>query len=693
MPGAGSAAAATTAAAMPGLRAAAPRLLRRALHQRSVAAAATTAASVSSSPSSSLRCREFPGPLVTTTPLSAQKALKRSRGLRVFATQAVEEVVEREPVVKAPKEEAAPMVHLPTNEESDHLLRIRHTSAHVMAMAVQKLFPKAQVTIGPWIDKGFYYDFDLPEPFTDKDLRKIEKEMKKIIKRNLPLRREEVSREEAAARIKSINEPYKLELLDSIKTEPITIYHIGDEWWDLCAGPHVETTKDLPADGFELESVAGAYWRGDEKNAMLQRIYGTAWESKEQLLAYQVQKEEAKRRDHRRIGQDLNLFSLQEDVGGGLVFWHPKGALIRNIIETYWKEKHMDRGYDLLYTPHVAKLDLWKTSGHFDFYSESMFNPIQVDDEQYQLRPMNCPFHIAIYKDTLRSHRQLPIRWAELGTVYRYERSGTMHGLFRVRGFTQDDAHIFCLPNQIAPEILGVLNLVEEVLSAFGFKTFEVNLSTRPEKSVGSDEIWELATSALQEALASKGWEYKVDAGGGAFYGPKIDIKIRDAIGRYWQCSTIQVDFNLPERFQMEYVDADQQRKRPIMIHRALLGSIERFFGVLVENYAGDFPLWLAPVQARIMCVSDDQMDYAEEVRAELKKQGFRVEVAGGERLGKLIRNAETQKIPAMLIIGAKEAETKQVTLRTRAAGELGSKSVADVVELMRVALVNKSVL
>ncbi|CAI7912512.1 unnamed protein product [Closterium sp. NIES-53] len=583
-----------------------------------------------------------------------------------------------------------PREPLPTNESSEKLLRIRHTSAHVMAMAVQRLFPKAQVTIGPWIQNGFYYDFDLDEPLTDKDLKKIKKEMDKIIFKNLPLRREEVSREEAARRIKEINEPYKLELLDSIKTEPITIYHIGDEWWDLCAGPHVESTGKLPRRAIELQSVAGAYWRGDETRAMLQRIYGTAWESEAQLLQYRQQVEEAKRRDHRRLGKELGLFSIQEDAGGGLVFWHPRGARVRAMIEEHWRKEHLRRGYELLYTPHMAKLDLWKTSGHYEFYRENMFDQMEVEEEHYQIRPMNCPFHIMLYNDSLHSYRDLPIRWAELGTVYRYERSGTMHGLFRVRGFTQDDAHIFCLPSQIRDEIRGVLDLTEAMLTDFGFQQLEINLSTRPEKSVGDDAIWEQATQALREALQDKGWDYTVDEGGGAFYGPKIDVKIMDAIGRKWQCSTIQVDFNLPHRFNMVYADADGTRRPPIMIHRAIFGSLERFFGILIENYAGDFPLWFAPTQLRLLPVTDSEVPFCKEVVATLLERGIRAEVASGERLGKLIRNAETQKIPVMAVVGPREVESRSLNVRTRKGAELGVLSVEEVARKIEEAVASK---
>lgn len=596
-------------------------------------------------------------------------------------TEAEEEVVEQKRVV------------LPTNESSEYLLRIRHTSAHIMAMAVQKLYPNAQVTIGPWIEKGFYYDFDMEEPLAEKDLKKIKKEMDRIISRNFPLRREEVSRGEAQRRIQDINEPYKLEILESIKTEPITIYHIGEEWWDLCAGPHVESTGKLNKKAIELETVAGAYWRGDEKNKMLQRIYGTAWETEEQLKAYQVQKEEAKRRDHRRLGQELDLFSVQEDAGGGLVFWHPKGSIVRLLMEDLWKQRHVQRGYNLLFTPHVAKAELWKTSGHLDFYRESMFDQMEIENDLYQLRPMNCPYHIQIYKSKLRSYRDLPFRVAELGTVYRYEKSGTLHGLFRVRGFTQDDAHIFCLPSQIKDEIRGVLDLTEDLLSEFGFKTYEVNLSTRPEKAVGSDEIWERATIALKEALDDKGWDYVYDEGGGAFYGPKIDLKIEDAIGRKWQCSTIQVDFNLPERFKLLYVDSATERKQPIMIHRAILGSLERFFGILIENYVGDFPLWLSPVQARILPVTDTEVPYCQKVVKKLLELNIRAEMESGERLGKLIRNAEVQKIPLMAVVGPKEVETETLTVRTRHGGELGTMSMDEIAARIQAAVACKGLL
>ena len=562
---------------------------------------------------------------------------------------------------------------LPKTSESPQLLKIRHSMSHVMAMAVQQLFPNARVTIGPWTETGFYYDFDNPDPFTEADLKAIKKAMIKIINQKLPLERVEVSRAEAETRIKAQNEPYKLEILEGLQ-EPITLYTLGEKWWDLCAGPHVEHTGQLNAKAFELESVAGAYWRGDENRQQLQRIYGTAFETPEQLSEHKRRIEEAKRRDHRRIGTDLDLFSIEDEAGAGLVFWHPRGARMRLLIEDFWREAHFAGGYELLYTPHVADIDLWKTSGHLDFYSESMFGPMTVDEREYQLKPMNCPFHVLTYASTLRSYKELPIRWAELGTVYRYERPGVMHGLMRVRGFTQDDAHVFCLPEQISDEILKILDLTETILSAFDFRNYEINLSTRPEKSIGDDAVWDLATKGLTEALQRKGWDYKIDEGGGAFYGPKIDLKIEDAIGRMWQCSTIQLDFNLPERFGLEYVAADGSRQRPIMIHRAIFGSLERFFGIMTENYAGDFPFWLAPEQIRLLPVTDEVMAYAETLQSELTAAGIRSRIdRSGERLGKLIRSGEQQKIPVLAVIGAQEAEQGTLSLRSRRQGDLGS--------------------
>jgi threonyl-tRNA synthetase len=478
-----------------------------------------------------------------------------------------------------------------------------------------------------------------------------------------------------------------LEILESIKTEPITIYHIGegdDTWWDLCAGPHVDSTGTLPKKAIELQSVAGAYWRGDEKREMLSRIYATAWHDPGQLKAYKKRVEEAKKRDHRVLGKKLDLFSIQEDAGGGLVFWHPKGSKIRANIEDFWRDAHIRNGYDIVYTPHIANVDLWKTSGHFDFYKEGMFDQMDVEGQEYQIKPMNCPFHCIMYKDDLRSYRDLPLRWGELGTVYRYERSGTLHGLMRVRGFTQDDAHIFCLPEQLTDEIVGVLDLTEEILSKFGFTDYDIMLSTRPEKSVGSDKIWDDATEALRGALERKGWDYGIDEGGGAFYGPKIDLKIRDAIGRTWQCSTVQCDFNLPERFDLTYKTSEGTTERPIMVHRAIFGSIERFFGILVENCAGDFPLWLAPVQLKICPVTESVHDYCHEVKAKAAKAGIRVEVDRGvDRLPKQVRNAEKGKVPIMAIVGVKEMETGELAIRRKGMGDVGSFTVDDFITNM----------
>ena len=582
---------------------------------------------------------------------------------------------DQEPVSSAAATTPAPVV-LPKTSENQQLLKIRHSMSHVMAMAVQKLFPQAQVTIGPWTESGFYYDFDNPEPFSEADLKAIKKEMGKIIGRKLPLERIEVSREAAEAKIRALNEPYKLEILEGLQ-EPITLYTLGSQWWDLCAGPHVENTKELNPKAFELESVAGAYWRGDETKAQLQRIYGTAWETPEQLAEHKRRKQEALRRDHRRIGKDLDLFSIEDEAGAGLVFWHPRGARMRLLIEEFWRQAHFEGGYEILYTPHVADISLWKTSGHLDFYAESMFGPMQVDEREYQLKPMNCPFHVLTYASKLRSYRELPIRWAELGTVYRYERPGVMHGLMRVRGFTQDDAHVFCLPEQISDEILRILDLTERILSTFDFNTYEINLSTRPEKSIGDDAVWDLATKGLIEALERKGWAYKIDEGGGAFYGPKIDLKIEDAIGRMWQCSTIQLDFNLPERFQLDYIASDGSKQRPIMIHRAIFGSLERFFGIMTENYAGDYPFWLAPEQIRLLPVTDEVQPYAGQLLDQLTGVGIRATVdRSGDRLGKLIRNGEQMKIPVLAVIGAKEAAQGAVSLRSRRDGDLGMVAV-----------------
>ncbi|MCL5104446.1 MAG: threonine--tRNA ligase [Armatimonadetes bacterium] len=558
---------------------------------------------------------------------------------------------------------------------------LRHSTAHVMAHAVRNLRPDAKVAIGPAIEDGFYYDFGVIEPFTPEDLERFSEEMEKIIKANRPFVRREVTRDEALELFK--DEPYKVELIRELpEDEVITVYEEGD-FVDLCRGPHVASTGEVKA--FKLLKTSGAYWRGDEHNARLQRIYGTAFASQKDLDDYLTMLEEAEKRDHRKLGRDLDLFSLQEEAGPGLVFWHPKGALIRKQIEDYWRNEHLANGYDLIFTPHIARQELWKTSGHLDFFNENMYQPMDVDGSPYLIKPMNCPFHLLIYKSKVRSYREFPIRWAELGTVYRYERSGVLHGLMRVRGFTQDDAHILCTRDQLDSETKRVIDFVLTVLRRFGFSEYEVYLSTRPEKYVGEPEVWEQATESLRAALEDQKLDYKIDEGGGAFYGPKIDVKIKDAIGRVWQCSTIQVDFNEPERFDLTYVGQDNQQHRPIMIHRALLGSLERFMGVLTEHYAGAFPLWLAPVQAVVIPIADRHIEYAQSVVAKLKAEGFRSEVDDrNEKTGYKIREAQLQKIPYMLIVGDREAEAGAVSVRSRAEGDRGACGVDDLVSELK---------
>ncbi|HLO51202.1 MAG TPA: threonine--tRNA ligase [Kamptonema sp.] len=604
--------------------------------------------------------------------------------------------------ISSPESPSAPeqpaKIHLPRTSESESLKKIRHTTSHVMAMAVQKLFPKALVTIGPWIENGFYYDFDIPEAFTEKDLKAIKKEMVKIINRKLPLIREEVSREEAQRRIKEINEPYKLEILEGL-TEPITIYHLGEEWWDLCAGPHLENTSELNPKAIELESVAGAYWRGDETKAQLQRIYGTAWENPEQLQEYQRRKEEALRRDHRKLGKELGLFIFADVVGPGLPLWTPKGTILRSILEDFLKQEQVKRGYLPVVTPHIGRVDLFKTSGHWQKYKEDMF-PMMAEDEEsakaeqgFVLKPMNCPFHIQIYKSELRSYRELPMRLAEFGTVYRYEQSGELGGLTRVRGFTVDDSHLFVTPEQLDAEFLSVVDLILSVFKSLQLKNFKARLSFRDptsDKYMGSDEVWEQSQGAIRRAVETLGMNYFEGIGEAAFYGPKLDFIFSDALDREWQLGTVQVDYNLPERFDLEYVAEDGTRKRPVMIHRAPFGSLERLIGILIEEYAGDFPVWLAPIQVRLLPVSNDFLPFAQEVAAKMRILGIRAEAdASNERLGKLIRNAEKDKIPVMGIVGAKEVESNSVSIRTRASGELGIISVDRVIERMKGAIAN----
>ncbi|QMU55977.1 MAG: threonine--tRNA ligase [Candidatus Mycalebacterium zealandia] len=565
---------------------------------------------------------------------------------------------------------------------AEGLALIRHTAAHVMAEAVQGLFQNVKVTIGPVIEDGFYYDFDTPEPFTPEDLEKIEKRMEEIVSEDRPLERKTVSRSQAVKTFSDMGETYKVEIINDLPEDSeITIYDQG-KWFDLCRGPHAPSTGAVKA--FKLTSSGGAYWRGVETNPMLQRIYGTAFADRKDLKKHLAMLEEAKKRDHRKLGKELGLFTLTDEVGPGLVLWHPKGARVRGIIEDFWRTEHRKAGYDILYTPHLARLDLWKTSGHTDFYTESMFAPSQIDNSDYQIKPMNCPFHILIYKSDVRSYRELPLRWAEIGTVYRYERSGVLHGLLRVRGFSQDDAHIFCRPDQIGDEVGGVLDLTLLFLKKFGFDNFEVFLSTRPDKFVGSEEDWETATEAMKSALAAKGFEYSIDEKGGAFYGPKIDLKIKDVLGRSWQCSTVQLDFNLPKRFDMAFVGEDNSRHVPIMIHRAIFGSLERFFGILVEHYGGAFPLWMSPTQVRVATVTDKQIDYAKSVADALKEKGIRVEEDfRNEKLGYKVREAQVMKIPYLLVIGEKEAASAVVAPRKYGSENLNPMGIGEFIEML----------
>ncbi|HZS11344.1 MAG TPA: threonine--tRNA ligase [Nitrospirales bacterium] len=558
-----------------------------------------------------------------------------------------------------------------------------HSSTHIMAQAVKEVFPTAQMTIGPAIEDGFYYDFAFERPFTPEDLEKIEARAREIIRANRPFARLEMPRRQAIDFFRNQGEQYKAEIIEGIPDDTVSLYSQGEQFIDLCRGPHLPTTGAVGA--IKLLTSAGAYWRGDERNPMLQRIYGTSFPTQAELDAHLAKLEEIKRRDHRKLGKELDLITIQDEIGPGLVLWHPKGALIRLLIENFWREQHVKHGYELVYSPHVARLDLWRTSGHVDYYRENMFAPMKVENSEYQLKPMNCPFHIMIYKSHLRSYRDLPIRYGELGTVYRYERTGVLHGLLRVRGFTQDDAHLFCRPDQIESEVSRVLEFTFFVLRTFGFSEFEVYLSTRPEKAVGSEENWAQATGALEAALKGRGVAYRVDPGEGVFYGPKIDIKIKDVLGRAWQCSTVQVDFNNPERFDLSYTGEDGKAHRPIMIHRALMGSIERFFGILVEHYAGAFPTWLAPVQARVLAITDKQRAYAETIVTQLRDTGFRVEAdVRNEKVGFKIREAEKAKIPYMLVVGDREMEAGTVSVRGRSGANLGSLTIPAVIDRMR---------
>ncbi len=566
---------------------------------------------------------------------------------------------------------------------SEKLEAMRHSASHVMAEAVKSMFSGAKFGIGPAIEDGFYYDFELPRTLNPEDLTAIETKMTEIISANGPFVQRDISKDEAKDLF--ADQPYKLELIDELPDEKVSIYRQGG-FVDLCKGPHVETTGQIKA--FKLLNIAGAYWRGDEKNPMLQRIYGTAFASNKDLKKHLADLEEAAKRDHRRLGKDLELFSMHDEAGAGLAYWHPKGGMVRKLIEDFWRDEHIKRGYDIVYTPHIAKLDLWRVSGHLDFYRDSMYSSMDIDGQDYQIKPMNCPAHILMYKNRLRSYRELPMRWAELGTVYRYERSGALHGLTRVRGFTQDDAHIFCTPDQLEDEVADVVEFALFMLRSFGFSEYEIYLSTRPDKYVGSVEVWDMATETLKKALERLKIDYTVDPGEGVFYGPKIDIKLKDALGRTWQGPTTQVDFNLPERFDVNYIGQDSAEHRIVMVHRTVLGSMERFMGCLIEHYGGAFPVWLAPVQTVLIPIADRHVDYAEKVADKLKAAGLRVEVdARGERMNLKIRDAQMQKVPYMLIVGDKEAEDSTVSVRTREGADLKGQSIDAFLTLVQGAI------
>jgi threonyl-tRNA synthetase len=588
------------------------------------------------------------------------------------------------------------------NDHDEQLHKLRHSTAHVMAEAVLEMFPEGKLAFGPPIENGFYYDFDLPRALTPEDLEEIEGRMKEIIQGNYPFEHRDVSVDEAKAMF--ADQPYKIDQIEKLASgeedehgeagaEPVSQMSIYSHrnFVDLCRGPHLDDTGQIQWNAFKLLNVAGAYWRGDENQPMLQRIYGTVWPSKKELKEHLAWLQEIEKRDHRRLGKELDLFSFHEEAGAGLVYWHPKGARVRAIIEDFWRQQHYAGGYEVVYSPHIGRARLWETSGHLDFYSESMYSPMDIDGIEYYLKPMNCPFHIKMYQSKRRSYRELPMRWAELGTVYRYERSGVLHGLMRVRGFTQDDAHIFCTPDQIVDEILEVLRFSLRLLEAFGFSEFKAYLATRPEKAVGEPARWDQAIESLKRAIAIEALPYEVDEGGGAFYGPKIDLHLRDALGRSWQMTTIQFDFNLPDRFDLKYIGPDGLEHRPYMVHRALLGSVERFFGVLIEHYGGAFPVWLAPVQADVIPIADRHNAFAFEVAAQLKAANLRVEDDdSSDRMQAKIRQAQLQKVPYMLIIGDREMEAGAVAVRLRNGQDLGAQPISDFVALAQAAIDEK---
>jgi len=561
-----------------------------------------------------------------------------------------------------------------------------------MAEAVLRLFPTAKFAIGPAIENGFYYDFDLPRALGPEDLTDIEQIMQEIVKGDHKFVKEVITKDQAKKIFSG--QPYKIELIDEMGDDEELSTFTQNTFVDLCRGPHVDNTGQINSRAFKLLSIAGAYWRGDEKKPMLQRIYGTAWKAPKELRSHLKHLEEIAKRDHRKLGRELELFSIHEEAGPGLVYWHPKGSRIRLVVENFWRQEHIKDGYEILYTPHIGKSWLWETSGHLEFFRENMYSPMSIDEMDYYLKPMNCPFHILIYNTSMRSYRELPFRWAELGTVYRYERSGVLHGLLRVRGFTQDDAHIICTPAQIEHEILEVLRFSLRMWRSFGFENIKAYLATKPEKSVGNVEMWETALGSLEKALKIENLEYELDDGGGAFYGPKIDLKINDALGREWQMTTIQFDFNLPERFDMTFVDSDGQEKRPYMVHNAILGSLERFFGVLVEHYGGAFPVWLAPVQLTVIPVADAFVDYANRVTESLRGEGFRVDIdLSDNRMNAKIRNAQNDKIPYMLILGDNEESTNTISLRVRDGEQKHGLKLSELMQMLKAKVDSKAVI
>lgn len=561
-----------------------------------------------------------------------------------------------------------------------NLEALRHSTSHIMAQAVKELYPEAKLAIGPAIEDGFYYDFEVEEPFSPEDLDGIEERMKEIVKEGYKFEQSYMDKQEAISHFKEKGEKYKVELIEELDDDKVSVYkHDGFE--DLCKGPHVNSTSDIKA--FKLLSVAGAYWKGNENNPMLQRIYGTAFYSEDELEEYLNYLEEAKKRDHRKIGKELGYFSMPEDVGKGLILFHPKGARLRSIIENFIEEEHIKRGYKLITSPHILKSDIWEKSGHYEFYKENMFT-FEIDDQDYAIKPMNCPGHILVYESQTRSYKELPLRFFELGTVYRNEKSGVLHGLLRVRGFTQDDAHIFCLPSQLTQEITEIIDFVKETMKTFGFEKFKVELSTRPSKSIGTDSQWKKATDALVAGLEKKNLKFEKNVGEGAFYGPKIDINLKDALGRTWQCATIQCDFALPERFGLEYVGEDGNPHTPILIHRVILGSIERFIGTLLEHYAGSLPVWLAPEQVRVIPVTERSEDYAEEIQKKLKEEGIRCGIElRDEKMGYKIREAEVEKVPYMIIVGDREEENNSISVRSKEKGDEGEKKLQEFISFL----------